>query len=321
MPLSPVFRKPRALAPGDPVTVIAPASPFDRQSFATGLTLLSRRYEVRHEEGVFASERYLAGPDSRRLREFTQALTDPDVKAVFCARGGYGVTRLLAALDTFLPPGEALTPKPLVGFSDITAAHALLLGRGMVSIHGPVLTQLGKLEPAAVARLFALLESPAPAPRLIGSGNSCGSHGTHEIGARGAVEGPLVGGNLSVLASLCGTPFMPPLEGSILLLEDVGERPYRLDRLWTQLSLAGVFRQVRGIALGEFIDCELRDAGYASHDVLRELVAATGLPCVAGLPVGHGDVNEAVALGVRVRLDADAGTLTFLEGAVAAPPG
>jgi len=306
------------------VTVIAPASPFDWESFATGLTLLSRRYEVRHEEGVFASERYLAGPDSRRLREFTRALTDPDIKAVFCARGGYGVTRLLAALDTFLPPGEALEPKPLVGFSDITAAHALLLGRGMVSIHGPVLTQLGKLEPAAIARLFALLESPAAPPKLIGSG-SYGSYGTSGggtgsgTGAGGAAEGPLVGGNLSVLASLCGTPFMPPLEGSILLLEDVGERPYRLDRLWTQLQLAGVFRQVRGIALGEFIGCELRDAGYASHDVLRELVAATGLPCVAGLPVGHGDVNEAVALGVRVRLDANTGTLTFLEGAVTAP--
>jgi muramoyltetrapeptide carboxypeptidase len=111
---------------------------------------------------------------------------------------------------------------------------------------------------------------------------------------------------------------MPPLAGGILLLEDIGEHPYRLDRLWTQLLLAGVFKQVRGIALGEFINCEPPDAAYASQDVLRELAAATALPCVTGLPIGHGKFNEAVALGVRARLDAGAATLTFLEGAVAA---
>jgi muramoyltetrapeptide carboxypeptidase len=265
---------------------------------------------VRYEEGIFARERYLAGTDSRRLQELRLALTDPATKAVFCARGGYGVTRLLAQLAASLPAGQALPPKPLVGFSDITAAHALLQARGLVSIHGPVLTQLGKLEPAAVARMFALLESAqAPAP-LTGSA-------TYGFGM---AEGPLVGGNLTVLTSLCGTPFLPPLAGAILLLEDVGERPYRLDRRWTQLALAGVFEQVRGIALGQFIDCELPGASYTSREVLQELAAATGLPCVAGLPIGHGEFNEAVAFGVRVRLDASARTLTFLEGAVT-PPG
>jgi muramoyltetrapeptide carboxypeptidase len=307
MPSSRVFRKPPPLSSGDKVAVIAPASPFDQDSFAAGVALLSRRYDVRHDEGVFSRERYLAGSDGRRLRELAAALTDPATKAVFCARGGYGVTRLLAPLDALLPGAGILTPKPLVGFSDITAAHALLQNRGLVSIHGPVLTQLGKLEPAAVARLFALLESPAAPPPLTG---------TASYGA-GMAEGPLMGGNLSVLASLCGTPFMPPLAGAVLLLEDVGERPYRLDRLWTQLTLAGVFREVRGIALGEFVDCELPEAAYASQDVLRELAGATGLPCVAGLPVGHGEINEAVALGVPVCLDAATATLTFLEGAVA----
>jgi muramoyltetrapeptide carboxypeptidase len=115
---------------------------------------------------------------------------------------------------------------------------------------------------------------------------------------------------------LLGTPFMPPLEGAILMFEDVSEQPYRLDRMWTHLELAGVFRRIKGIALGEFIDCEPRNGGFTAAEVLRELAAATGLPCAAGFPIGHGDaVNEPVALGVRVRLDADAKRLTFLEGA------
>jgi muramoyltetrapeptide carboxypeptidase len=119
-----------------------------------------------------------------------------------------------------------------------------------------------------------------------------------------------------VFTRLLGTPFMPELEGAILLLEDVGERPYRLDRMWMHLQLAGVFRQVSGIVLGSFTACEERDETYTSQDVLRELAVATGLPCAAGFPIGHGDSNEPVPLGVRVRLDATAKQLTFLESAV-----
>ena len=114
-----------------------------------------------------------------------------------------------------------------------------------------------------------------------------------------------------------GTPCMPDLEGAVLLLEDQGERPYRLDRMWTHLELAGVFARVRGIVLGTFTACEEAGAAYSSTDVLRELAQATGLPCAAGFPIGHGAVNEPVPLGVRVRLDADALSLTFLESATA----
>jgi muramoyltetrapeptide carboxypeptidase len=109
---------------------------------------------------------------------------------------------------------------------------------------------------------------------------------------------------------------MPNLDGAVLLLEDVGERPYRLDRMWTHLELAGVFRQVHGIVLGSFTHCEERDESYTSEEMLRELAVATGVPCVAGFPIGHGDINEPVPLGVRVRLDGAARRLTFLESAV-----
>jgi muramoyltetrapeptide carboxypeptidase len=207
------------------------------------------------------------------------------------------------------PPSRASEPtmsKPLVGFSDITALHQWQQRHGFISIHGPVMTQLGRLGRATSERLFSLLESSSPAQPL---------HGTATF-VEGTVEGPLLGGNLSVFTRLLGTPFMPNLEGAVLLLEDVGERPYRLDRMWTHLELAGVFSKVSGIALGSFTQCEERGESYTSEDLLCELAVATGLPCVAGFPIGHGDVNEPVPLGVRVRLDGAAGRLTFLESAV-----
>jgi len=297
------FQHPPALTPGARVAVIAPASAFDRASFESGLALIGARYDVHYRPAIFERHRYLAGSDSRRLEELTDALLDPSVKGVFCARGGYGATRLLARLAAVRPAA----PKPLVGFSDITALHFWLQSRGVVSIHGPVLTQLGLLPAETRQRLFHLLESSAPAPAL----------GASDTYVPGVAEGPLLGGTLSVVTRLLGTPYMPSLQGAILLLEDVGERPYRLDRMWTHLELAGVLGQVRGIALGSFTNCEEKDADYSAADLLRELAQAAGLPCAAGFPIGHGAANEPVPLGARVRLDASARSLTFLEAAVA----
>ncbi|MBI3182559.1 MAG: LD-carboxypeptidase [Myxococcales bacterium] len=297
------FVPPPALRPSDKVAVVAPASAFDRKSFEAGLAVLSRRYQPSFSPGVFAEHRYLAGDDSRRLAELSEALSDPSVKAIFAARGGYGVMRLLPALRLDGPP------KLLVGFSDLTALHLALQAAGRTSIHGPVLTQLGK-QPAEVAqRLFHLLESTEPPRPLTGAAPL----------VPGIAEGPLVGGNLSVLSRLVGTPFFPPLEGAVLLLEDVGERPYRLDRMWTHLRLAGAFERAAGIALGEFTGCEEKDASYQCADVLRSLAEETKLPCAVGFGIGHGAVNLPVALGSRVRLDASAGTLEHLEPAVSEP--
>jgi len=301
----PGFAKPPAVRPGDTVAIIAPSGPFDRESFEAGLTVLERRYRLQYDARLFERYRYLAGKDSGRLRELLAALEDPQIRAVFCARGGYGAMRLLphlAAADL----SRAL--KPVIGFSDITALHLWLQHQGTASIHGPVVTQLGRQEEAAQARLFGLLESTSAAPPLTGT----------DTYVRGTVEGPLLGGNLTVVSRLLGTAFLPPLEGAVLLLEDVGERPYRLDRMWTHLALAGVFRKVRGIVLGTFSGCEEREADYTGTDVLRTLAEETGLPCAAGFPIGHGDINEAVPLGVRVRLDASARRLSFLEAATRA---
>jgi muramoyltetrapeptide carboxypeptidase len=301
--LNEAFQALPAVRPGDRVAVIAPASAFDRTSFEAGLALLAERYRLEYSPGLFARHRYLAGDDERRLTELLAALADPEIRAVLCARGGYGATRLLAGLAARgIRPGA----KPLVGFSDITALHLWMQCCGYRSIHGPVLTQLARLPAATVPRLFSLLESPAPPASLEGTATYVG----------GSAEGPLLGGNLSVLSRMLGTSFMPPSDGAILLLEDTGERPYRLDRIWTHLTYLGLFARISGIVLGEFTGCEEKDADYTSADVLRELAMAVGVPCAAGFPIGHGAVNEPVPLGARVRLDADAPRLTFLEGAV-----
>jgi muramoyltetrapeptide carboxypeptidase len=282
------------------VVAVAPAGPFDRAAFEAGLEVIARRYRVHYDPAVLARHRYLAGTDERRLGELVAALRDSGTRAVFCARGGYGVMRLLPSLGS-----TPLAPKPVIGFSDLTALHQLLQRERLVSIHGPNLTQLSRVDALAQSRLFALLESGASAATLTGAETYVG----------GVAEGPLLGGNLSVLTRLLGTPFLAPLAGAILLLEDVGERPYRLDRMWTHLTLAGVFRQVRGIVLGTFTGCEEKDADYSSGDVLHDLACATGLPCAAGFPIGHGEHNQPVPLGVRVRLDAGNRSLAFLESA------
>jgi muramoyltetrapeptide carboxypeptidase len=295
------WQKPLLLRPRDTVHVVAPAGPFDRAGFEAGLALIAQRYSPRYDPGIYESHRYLAGNDRRRGDELSRALQDSSARALFCARGGYGAMRLLPEL----PLADA-APSALVGFSDITALHLALQAQGRVSIHGPVLTQLGKQPPDVQERLFRLLESPDPLPPLSGTATY----------VPGTAEGPLIGGNLSLVTQLLGTPFMPSLEGAVLLLEDIGERPYRLDRMWTHLRLAGVFERVSGIVLGDFTDCEERNGSYTSADVLRSLAEETGLPCAAGFAIGHGAINQPVPLGTSVRLDAGEARLTFLEGAV-----
>lgn len=292
------MQKPLPLREGARVAAVAPAGPFDRQLFEAGAAILRQRYDVVHTEALFARTRFLAGNDDHRLADLMRALSDPEIAGVFAARGGYGSMRLLPRISP-----DRLPPRVLVGFSDITALHLAWQAAGRVSVHGPVLTQLGRLGRDDVARLFEVLEADGPASPL---------SGTRTI-VPGSVEGTLIGGNLSMLTRLLGTPYLPSLSGAVLLLEDVGERPYRLDRMWTHLRLAGAFRELAGICLGDFTECEETEAEFRSEDVLRDCAGETGLPCAAGFPIGHGAVNRAVPLGCRVRLDADAKTLTFLE--------
>ena len=300
-----MIRPPRLRA-GSRVAVVAPAGPVPRDAFAAGAAILGARYRLVHDERVFAREGYLAGSDDARAAELAGALADPSIEAVFCARGGYGLMRILPRLDA---AAFARAPKLVVGFSDVTALHAWAWRAGVTSLHAPVITQLGKLPADDAAALFDACESPSPPPAVTG---------LRAVDAgRGAVEGPLVGGNLEVLTRLVGTPWALALDGAILLLEEIGERPYRVDRQLTHLRLAGALDRVAGVVLGDFVGCTEKDGSAPDAEtVLAERLAGHGIPVLAGAAVGHGARNRALPHGVRARLDPSAGTLAFLEAAV-----
>jgi muramoyltetrapeptide carboxypeptidase len=301
-----VIRPPR-LSPGDPVRVVAPSGPVPREAFSAGIEVLRARYDVRFDDGVFAREGYLAGSDERRLAELTAALADPDARAIVMARGGYGLLRLLPFID----PGALVSrPRPIVGFSDGTALLALAARAGVASIHGPVVTQLGSLGVGDQGALFERLETPGP------SGLFAGLDGL----IPGRVQGPLIGGNLEVFSRLIGTPYLPDVAGAILFFEDLGERPYRIDRLLAHLDLAGLFSAAAGVVIGDFSGCREPEATRAdsptAEDVLVDRLGRLPIPVAMGGTFGHGTRNRALPYGAMCELDTMAGTLTALEGAV-----
>jgi len=301
-----VIRPPR-LHPGDPVRVVAPSGPVPREAFDAGLAVLRARYDVRYDDGVFAREGFLAGSDERRLAELTAALADDDARALFMARGGYGLMRILPFLD---PGALARRPRPVAGFSDGTVLLGFAARAGVTAIHGPVLTQLGNLSADDQRALFRLLEEPNPGLLLDGM----------EGLMPGRARGPLVGGNLEVFSRLVGTPYLPDVDGAVLFFEDLSERPYEVDRLITYLDLAGIFGRASGVVLGDFSRCREPEATRAStptaEEVLVERLGRLAIPVALGGAFGHGTRNVALPYGALCELDSQAGTLVALEGAV-----
>lgn len=299
---------PPRLRPGDTVAVPAPAGPVPRDGFQAGLARLSQRYKVVFDEQLFEREGYLAGDDARRAEELNRYLRDPDVRAILPARGGYGVMRILDQLDA-----DALRrdPKLIVGFSDLTALLAWAIKAQVRPVHGPMLVQLGTLPPEDVTWLYRLLEEVEPAGELPAELARVGNRGG------GTLEGRLVGGNLELVSRLCGTPWHLDLGASVFLIEDVGERPYRVDRMLTQLKLAGALDAVRAVAVGDFTRCEEPDGTPPDVGaVIAERLAAFDLPALSGLPVGHGTRNLALPMGARCAVDLGRGRLVLEEAAV-----
>ncbi|MBN2359903.1 MAG: LD-carboxypeptidase [Deltaproteobacteria bacterium] len=302
MPHTDIARPPR-LRPGDRVRVVAPASPFDRARFERGRDVLTGwGLQVEVPAGAFSSSAYLAGDDEARAQDLAEALADPAVAAIWCARGGYGSSRILPRIASAVRSG----PKLLIGFSDISALIAIWYERfRCVALHGPVVTSLAD-EPAASRELLWRLLSA----EVNGLGYPLDS-----VGLRAPVEGPLYVSNLTLLAHLAGTPYCPRLDGCILCVEETGERPYRIDRLWTQLRLAGVLAGVAAIALGDFVDCDEPDGSIVAGDALARGLMEIGVPVVRGLAIGHRAPNSALPVGVRARLEP--GRLVLLEEATA----
>jgi muramoyltetrapeptide carboxypeptidase len=303
------YRWPPPLGPGARVALVAPAGPLrgeaDVERGVANARLLGWEPVVgRH---VLRRAGYLAGSDDERLADLNAALRDDAVDGVWCLRGGYGAMRLLPSVDYDVLRRR---PKALVGFSDVTALHAAV-GRhaGLVTFHGPVAR--GALPDGSAASLRAAVVEQV---------SGCGEAPEARVLRGGAAEGRLAGGNLALLAALAGTPYAPDLAGSILVLEDVNEAVYRVDRMLRQLRLAGMLDAVRAIAFGHCTDCpaESDDGARTLDEVLAELADELDVPCVAGIPLGHIDRQWTIPLGAPAVLDAAARRLDVLAPGAAA---
>ncbi|MFJ3521128.1 LD-carboxypeptidase [Pseudomonas sp. NPDC090203] len=294
---------PHVLRAGDAVALVTPAGPVaEARVQAAVRELTAWGLKPRIYPHALDAEHYLAGSDANRAADLNDALADPEIRAVLCNRGGYGVQRIIEHLDY---DAVRRDPKLVVGFSDITALHAALWSRtGLVTVHGPVAAQLERGGLFASTLKHALMSTE---PMVVLADQA---EPTFSVRTSGVAEGTLLGGNLSMLSTCVGTPFMPNLEGAILLIEDVGELAYRVDRLLTHLGNCGILKQLAGIAVGQFSEPGHGNNAIRPPEVLMERLGGLGIPVLGGLSIGHGDRNHAVALGSHAVLDADTGTLT-----------
>ena len=299
-------RWPRPLTPGARVALIAPAGPLRNADELDRAASNARSlgWEPVIGKHALARRGYFAGDDATRLDDLMRAITDVDIDGIWCVRGGYGAMRLLAGIDF-----TALTrsPKALIGFSDITALHAALSTRcELVSFHAPTARQ-----PLSAFSRESLVRA------TIAQSDSLGTAANARVIRPGRARGMLAGGNLALLASLCGTPFAPDLRGAIVVLEDINEAIYRVDRMLRQLLLAGVLDGCAAIAFGHCTTCpeESDDGARTLDEVLEETANALGVPCIAGIPVGHIADQWTLPLGATAELDVEARRLTVIAPA------
>ena len=315
-------RKPMRLHPGDTVGLIEPASNSDD---AFDLTLVEEAMiglglKPKRAAHLFEKFGYLAGPDKDRAADVNAMFADKDVKAIFAVRGGWGCARLLPYLDWEVIRAN---PKLLIGYSDITALHMAIAAKasGTISIHGPNggsawgKASVDSFRSVAFDGAMPLYQNPVTAEdRLVQRKfRTLPLHG-------GKAQGKLLGGNLTVLSALTGTPYLPDFKDAILFLEDVGEAEYRIDRMLTQLALAGILQKVNGVVFGQCTDCIAKgDEGYGGftlNQVLQQHLGTLGVPAYQGGFFGHLSDQFSIPVGARAEIDADAGTMRLLEPAV-----
>ncbi len=313
--------KPTRLRPGQRIGIVAPASSvpeFDQITMANEI-VESLGFEPVEGDNLYARNNYLAGDDRGRAADVNAMFADDRIDAIFCLRGGYGTTRMLPYLDYDVIRAN---PKVIIGYSDITGLiNAITMKTGLVTFHGPIALQnfsdytLSEYQKVLVEPTRNAVIAAAPPfesrPGLIDKDNRILTI------TGGRARGRLIGGNLTLLTSVNGTPYEPDYEDAILFLEDVDEAPYRIDRMLTELWLSGHLQKVAGIALGKFTDT----GGYSGNefsleDVFRMRFEPLGVPTVRGLMIGHVEDQTTVPIGIEAELDADAGHIKLLEAAV-----
>lgn len=271
-------------------------------------------FKVKVGESAHAKYGYLSGTDEVRARDVNAMFADPEVDAIVCTRGGYGTMRMLDLLDYDV---IRKNPKVFVGFSDVTAMHIAFQEKcGLVTFHGPMATSWNDSFPDGFTRP-AFYNAVMKAEPLGELHNAPGYHERKTVNS-GSAEGMLVGGNLSLIAGTIGTPYEINTKGRILFIEEIGERTYCVDRMLTQLRLAGKFEDCAGVVFGDFADCpvEYPEFGLTLDEVILDVAAPCGKPMFTGLQAGHVSPKLTLPFGVQVRMDADARSLTVLESAV-----
>lgn len=314
-----VIRPPR-MVPGCRVALVAPAGPLLERDDLTRGAELCRALGFQPVLGANAHRRhgYLAGSDDERLADLNTALADSSIDAIWCLRGGFGITRILDRVDL---AALAEHPKAVIGYSDITALLlALHRVTGVAGFHAPM------------ARTPLTTFSREHFERVLGRATAAGRLGRvpHAAGVlvprtnriitirAGVAQGPLIGGNLSLLSALAGTRYFPNLDGAILFLEDVGEDLYRIDRMLAQLRMMGALDRLAGVVLGQFTEMKrgTSDGALGFDEVMASYLDPLGIPAAFGFPIGHVDDQWTMPIGVRARLDAGAGEVDLLESAV-----
>ena len=303
----------KRLQPGMTVGVIAPSSaPFERSEVRIALDIVeSLGFKAQPGKNLFQRRGYLAGTDEQRVNDLNAMFADPDVDAIFCLQGGYGALRILPLIDY---AAIAANPKILLGYSDVTALlNAIQKLTGLVTFHGPIARQTFTDYTYSAFR-SVLIENTAdlnlapPPPFEAGPGRVERENRLHAL-VPGSASGHLVGGNLSLLVAMMGTPYEPALDGAILVLEDVDEAPYRIDRMLTHLHLAGVFQRVNGVVLGKFTNADTDNPSLSLYEVFAERFQALNIPVLQGLMIGHVSDQATLPIGAEVYLDASNLTL------------
>lgn len=293
---------PPRLRRGDTIGVVAPASNFDLEKFNRGIAVLnSMGFNTSIPEKLFNKKEYFAGSDFKRAEMVNRYFADPTIKAIMCARGGYGSIRILSLLDY---KTIQKNPKIFIGFSDVSALLSTFYSRcRLVTFHGPTVTTLGNSDNRTKESLLSMMTSGEKLEIAMESGITI---------QPGSASGPVLGGNLNTLCHLLGTRFQPDFKGCILFLEDRGEAAYRIDRMLSQMKLAGCFNSLAGLILGNFIDC------CDTDEIIRiagDIFKGDEIPIIAGLEVGHGKRNLAIPIGLNATVNVDQKLLIFHEPA------
>jgi muramoyltetrapeptide carboxypeptidase len=308
--------KPCRLSPGDTVGVISPSSRPIKESLQNGTSwLIAHGFQVEMGKSVLDEYGYLAGSDEDRANDIMNMFTNPRIDAIWCAQGGYGAMRTLSHLNF-----EKIkdNPKIFIGYSDITAFHAAFYKlANFVTFHGPLLAHEigGSLTAFTENSVWHALTSIEPIGLIR---NPVGAITCHTI-QDGIATGKIVGGNLSLIANLMGTPYEMDFDDKIVFIEDVGEAPYRIDRMLTQLVIANKFKHAKGIIIGETVDCKPSNENQKSltlDEVLSDVIKPLNIPSFYGLVVGHGQDKATIPLGVDAVMDASNCTVEILESGV-----